>query len=86
MASDMSPIKSNNQSSSPVPPNESIPIPADNINQKTTLDSNLLAYIDHSLKSLIGTNFSNNNHLSHIIQPTPLFPTVITLPRQFLYF
>lgn len=63
----------------PEPSKEPIPILAENINQKPSLDSNILAYIDHSLKSLIGTNLNNNNNLSQMIQPPPLLPTVMNL-------
>lgn len=62
----------------PEPSKEPIPILAENINQKPSLDSNILAYIDHSLKSLIGTNLNNNNSLNQMIQP-PLLPTVMNL-------
>lgn len=72
----------------PEPSKEPIPILAENINQKPSLDSNILAYIDHSLKSLIGTNLNNNNNLSQMIQPPPLLPTVMNLlaNRQTIFY
>ncbi|XP_055299571.1 E3 ubiquitin-protein ligase lubel isoform X2 [Sitodiplosis mosellana] len=61
------------------PTEESLPTHTDNQNQNqsSTLDNNILAYIDQSLKTLIGsnTNNNNNNHLNHLIPTTPFLPT-----------
>lgn len=69
------------------PTEESPPIHTDNQkqNQSSALDTNILAYIDQSLKTLIGPNANNNNnnHFNHLIQTTPFLPTVVLLQSLF---
>lgn len=56
-----------------------------NTNHTSSLDSEILAYIDQSLKTLIGTNQNNTNNIpNHLIQPTPFLPMVI-YSRSFFY-
>lgn len=81
------------QPSPPPMPMHSIPDSQDepsvtqsaNTNQTSSLDSEILAYIDQSLKTLIGTNQNNTNNIpNHLIQPTPFMPMVIYSRSSFL--
>lgn len=92
------------QPSPPSMPMHSIPDSQDeppvtqsaNTNQTSSLDSEILAYIDQSLKTLIGTNQNNTNNIpNHLIQPTPFMPMVIysrssfftsIFPKKLLFF
>lgn len=75
------------------PSDEFHPIPTVNPNQnhnhRLSLDSDIFAYIDQSLKSLIETNLNNNainnnNHPNHMIQTTPFMPMVMI--QTMIYF
>lgn len=81
------------QPSPPPMPMHSIPDSQDeppltqsaNTNQTSSLDSEILAYIDQSLKTLIGTNQNNTNNIpNQLIQPTPFLPMVIYSRSFFL--
>lgn len=64
----------------PEPPTKaSIPVQSEHNKQTMPLDTSILAYIDHSLKNLIGPSLQHNNYLSQLIQSQSAMPMVFHL-------